>query len=778
MANYDLGALSYLEFELLIRDLLQEEWAVLLETFKSGKDMGIDIRYIKNGTTVIQCKHFFNSTYSNLKSHLSSNEIEKVKRLNPQRYVLATSVELNPRRKEELKKKFSPFCQSESDILGREDILNLLNRHEKIVKRHYKLWFSGTFVLQELLDRVVHNEIYSKTEKDLQYFQKLIPKIVITKSFEDFERIIESNNVCVICGPPGSGKTTLMKFFVLNYISNDYQPVLISENINEAFKIPDTDQPQIFYYDDFLGQTFFEKSLGKNEDNEILLFIETIRKQKNKKFVLSTREYVLKQAETKYEKIKNIEDYKFILNCSELSLIDKARILYNHLWHSQIGPENVDKLIEDKNYLKIIEHRNFNPRLIETMSNLNKVNDEDFIQDFFHCLDNPSEIWKETFEHKISANAQNILLILSTYSYHASFNTLWKSFQKYNLKILNASSQNLYNKFKDGLHELHDTFIKSMKLGETVFFDFHNPSIRDFIQNYLLSEPVLMNSICENCDSYAQIEKIWDILQYGCQGKRVDVQYMQRHINPSQFLQKIIDSFSSDRDTFPFFEHRLFHFISVASTVNTPSYLDFLNSQLELLIERNNEGHTQDLDALFSINNLIQNSGKLFGKQIDFPRFNDLKLSTKNAILLKNPSSIEQFKEICNYLSMNHILFNNSEIAILGARLESILEKGIDIDEELTIAVYNPDFNCFDTIGNNISGLEELKRDLEEISHFFEGPTKQSLKFVSDEIRNYYESHEDDEEDSDNFEDLKSKSDISKFQSDEIDVLFESLRDK
>ena len=40
MPNYDFRSLSPIDFEIIVRDLLQEELGVTLESFKSGKDLG------------------------------------------------------------------------------------------------------------------------------------------------------------------------------------------------------------------------------------------------------------------------------------------------------------------------------------------------------------------------------------------------------------------------------------------------------------------------------------------------------------------------------------------------------------------------------------------------------------------------------------------------------------------------------------------------------------------------------------------------------------------
>jgi hypothetical protein len=776
MTDYDLGALSPPEFELLIRDLLQEEWLVPLESFKSGKDRGIDIRYIENGTTIIQCKHFFESTYSNLKSKLKFKEREKVEKLDPDRYVLVTSVELSPDRKKELKEIFNPFCKKESDIIGREDIQNLLNRHEKIVKRHPKLWFFGTLVLQEVLDKIVNNEIYVKTEMDIEEFQNSIPKIVITQSFKDFNEILDEHNVCIICGNPGSGKTTMMKFFVLNYVNQGYQPIKISDNINEAFKVPQTGDKRIYYYDDFLGQTFFEKSLGKNEDSEILLFIKSIKKQKNKKFILSTREYVLKQAETIFERIKEIECEKFIINCSEFSIEEKAKILYNHLWHSQINPKNIENLINERNYLKIILHRNFNPRLIETMTKVNNINCENFIEKFILSLDNPEDVWKEVFEHKISTNAQTILLIMSTFKSDIEFEELHKAYLNFYSNTSDFWDPKFSKSFKEALYELHDTFIKSKSISESkVIFDFHNPSIRDFIQNYLLGNKLLMNTCCEKSISYSQIVQMWNILQYGCR-KKFDSHFLNDHIDIFVYLKQAENFFDKyNVNSYHNFEEMLYHLVRVTKIIKDPRYLKSLNEKLKLSIKRNYDSKTTNFDALYTVIRMLKDSNE-FTSIETLTNIEELIRSTKYALLSSSPTYISDFKLIQKFHTDLGIEFECSEMDIFKNRLKLVLDEGILIDDDLEIFTSIPDSCRIENVGSGIEGLEELENDLVEISLFFEDCVNIALEFVRKKINEYYNSLDPPDDDEDKRIDFE---DMSNLQSEnEIDSMFESLRDK
>lgn len=135
MATYDLEALSPLEFEELIGDLLQAEMDIRFELFKPGRDSGVDLRNcLRNENIIVQCKHFFNSPYRQLKRSLEG-EKKEVAALQPTRYIIATSCGLTPKYKKEIRKIFCPYCLTEGDIYGRNDIQNLLKEHKDVVEK-------------------------------------------------------------------------------------------------------------------------------------------------------------------------------------------------------------------------------------------------------------------------------------------------------------------------------------------------------------------------------------------------------------------------------------------------------------------------------------------------------------------------------------------------------------------------------------------------------------------------------------------------------------------
>ena len=63
--------LSYIDFEELCRDLAYAETGERFSAFGPGPDGGVDGRHSKGSqATVLQCKHYYRSSFSALKSVL------------------------------------------------------------------------------------------------------------------------------------------------------------------------------------------------------------------------------------------------------------------------------------------------------------------------------------------------------------------------------------------------------------------------------------------------------------------------------------------------------------------------------------------------------------------------------------------------------------------------------------------------------------------------------------------------------------------------------------
>ena len=121
MANYDFHQLSHHDFEVMCRDLLQAEWKGLFESFKPGKDGGIDLRFLMLGTkSIFQCKHLVRTGLSGLYRELAQ-EAPTICELKADRYLLVTSVPLSPANKDKIVGIVGGNLLKPSDILGQDD---------------------------------------------------------------------------------------------------------------------------------------------------------------------------------------------------------------------------------------------------------------------------------------------------------------------------------------------------------------------------------------------------------------------------------------------------------------------------------------------------------------------------------------------------------------------------------------------------------------------------------------------------------------------------------
>ncbi len=363
MKNYDFQILSPFEFELLSRDLLQKHFGVHLESFGEGGDLGIDLRYCEGSNMIVQCKRYksFSSLFSKLKI-----EVQKVEKLNPGRYLLTTSVDLNPMQKEKIHKLFSPYIKNFSDIMGKVDLNNLLNKFPEVESDYYKLWLASIPILQ----RIVNSQVVNQSKFILDEIQSKISMYVQNESFQLATSILKRDKYLIISGTPGIGKTTLAEMLVFKLLGSEMDEfIYLSESIKDGFKFYNEDKKQVFLFDDFLGRNFLIHSLRTNEDKSIMQFIQRIQRSRNKVLIFTTREYILNQAKQRFDLFENANFSKCIIDLTNYTKRVKSEILYNHFYANEIPFEYVKEIFHQKKLISIINHRNYNPRIIESFQN-------------------------------------------------------------------------------------------------------------------------------------------------------------------------------------------------------------------------------------------------------------------------------------------------------------------------------------------------------------------------------------------------------------------------
>lgn len=498
--EYDFKALSDYDFELLVCDLLSAWLGRRVENFRRGRDGGVDLRYAEDsgGDVVVQCKHYANTPFSGLRSAVRA-EREKVQRLHPKRYLLVTSRFLTPAEKDELLALLTPFCRSPEDILGGGEINTLLRLHPEVEQAHYKLWLTSAAVLE----KVLHSEIYRQSvilQSEIQ--NKLRIYVQSKAAYGKARKMLNDFNCCIISGIPGIGKTTLAEILLICYLDKGYQIVKVRSDIGEALRAYQPERKQMFLYDDFLGSTSLEMKSNKNEGRELLSFMGYVSRQSGKKFVLTTREYILNQARQSDENFarENFDYKKCVISLEDYTRADRASILYNHLFFCGVSGEDIRDLLEDRRVIDIIDHPNYSPRLIETVIKLWRPGEGGGFYSFFAgMLDQPSQLWENAFCRQISPAARDLLLLLCPEDGPMYMTELERRYEAYHDHKSRAENRARHTRdFKDALKETEGTFIRIDPYCVTC----HNPSVRDFIHGYIRENDVEYRLLCEGAADF------------------------------------------------------------------------------------------------------------------------------------------------------------------------------------------------------------------------------------------------------------------------------------
>lgn len=515
MYVYDFTNLSDVEFEKLCADILSRKLGVKLRYFAPGRDGGIDlVDDVANKNIVVQVKHYAKSSFKGLLASLKK-EVDKVEKLKPTQYYICVSQQVTAANINEIYELFKGYMKDTSNIITRDVLVDFLDEdsNQDILRKNFKLWLLSDKLLKDIFNNQVFIDstvLLDDINEDFKYF-------VQTKVFNEALELLKKYRLLMLYGAPGVGKSINSKMLAAAFVKEDYIIRYTTDGQVSNIKSVISENPdvkEVVLLDDCLGQYYFK--LKEGQDQELISLIKYINQYENKVLILNTRVTILNEAKrSRFEFRRYLDKGKIPLktiDMENISLEEKAEIFYNHLIKNKIPRAYYDVLRSNRKYRDIINHKNYNPRIIEFVTEeyrYKKVDSQDYYQYILKNLNYPNDVWADEFEEKLKELDRIFMYTLfSLTDTYVDRDVLEECF------IFRLSKEGRAQSTIDYFSVIESRLTKSLvrilddyglkKIGVL------NPSINDYMNSHIHSNKIGLNTIRESILYIEQLEKMYE----------------------------------------------------------------------------------------------------------------------------------------------------------------------------------------------------------------------------------------------------------------------------
>lgn len=519
------------DFEYISKDIAEIMTDSKLACYPAGKDGGIDASdyYCENYDApkiILQAKHWEKTgSISKLKSAFEKLvvQLERYTTTNPL-LLLFTTIEVSRNKQEEFQEIARTAGFTTFNLIDKQRICDFLEDpvNAGILRKHFKLWLSHTNVLFEIAnrDKFIDCDVFfgAISEQERLFVQ--------TSIFDEAITCLNNGDAIVIVGDPGTGKTTLSKMLALYFAGEDYTIYYTTSNKADDAKSllsHNLEAKELIVLDDFLGQACVE--VNAPQLKSIASLIAYVRKSKHRKIILNSRITIFNEArgsDREFKKLMNsLDDATKITNMEHLTDLDKARILQSNLLYHGVPEDYIREIAKQittlgsRGYLAIVNHRNYNPRIVETACSndvYSRIPSGEYMKLIWSFLNNPSEIWKNEFDRRLNPADRVLMYTLFSLSDHRSFEeNLQKAFEKRAYE--DASIDTTINAYEESSSRLKGAMLRSTVDEGKVKVSVLNPSLNDYMTSYLRQTDSESAAILRSAVFSDQIKKVVTVNQ-------------------------------------------------------------------------------------------------------------------------------------------------------------------------------------------------------------------------------------------------------------------------